>query len=123
MAKLTIMWITMGGSVSTEVDNLDDFDWMRAEMEKRGLFLFETTSEGRLPKNDNTRELADHQEEALQQIDFCPEHGTKRKWADTKDGGHYCGVKVQGDKWCGYKEDEEGKMLKPPRNMPNYIKF
>ena len=123
MAKLTVMWITVGGSVSTEVENLNDFDWVRAEMEKRGLFLFETSATGsRLPK-DNTRELADYQEEEDEEIDFCPKHGSGKKWADTKDGGHYCGFKNEDNSWCGYKEDEAGRQLKPPKSMPRYVKF
>lgn len=58
-----------------------------------------------------------------EEVDFCPVHGSRKKWADTRDGGHYCGEKVLDNKWCGYKEDAAGKMLKPPRTLPNYVKF
>lgn len=123
MGSIVLMFVTTGGSVSVEVDSLDNLDWALEEMGKRGFTMFPALilnsgiGKAGYPQVKSDVPLRDN-------VDFCPVkgHGSTKKWADTKDGGHYCGHKVDGS-WCGYKEDQDGEMVKPPKSMPDYIKF
>lgn len=123
MGNIVLMFICQGGSVSVECDNLDNLDWVIAEMEKRGFKMWP----GMLPVLDKPSDAATQSkftpdDLSAKPVDFCPLHGSKKKWADTRDGGHYCGEKVN-NKWCGYKEDEDGNMTKPPHTKPDYVQF
>lgn len=57
-------------------------------------------------------------------MSFCPYHTKQdKKWEDRRDGGYYCGHKNPDSSWCGYKVDEDGEMIKPPKMMPDYKPF
>lgn len=123
MGNIVLMFICKGGSVSVECDNLESMDWVINEMEKRGFKMWPGIISNYEPTQkeiDNSHD--DERYDFEPSVKFCPIHGEKKKWQDTKDGGHYCGEKVDG-KWCGYKEDEKGKMVKPPKSKPDYIQF
>lgn len=55
---------------------------------------------------------------------FCPYHKLgDKKWEDHRDGGYYCGHKNPDGTWCGFKVDETGKVVKPPKMLSDYVDF
>lgn len=123
MGKISIMFFCRGGSVNLEADNLENMDWIIAEMEKRGFTMWPGVLFG-VDEGEKARENShdDEWDRDRAPVDFCPIHGKSKKWRDTKDGGHYCGNKVDGS-WCGYAENDAGVMRKPPKSMPDYVQF
>lgn len=123
MGNIVLMFVTQGGSVSVEVDNLDNLDWVLEEMGKRGFTMFPAIAMNMgIAKEAPVQ--ASFKNSPADPVDFCPVegHGSSKKWKDTKEGGHYCGHKVNGS-WCGYAENDAGQMRKPPKSMPDYVQF
>lgn len=123
MGKLRMLFTGNGINLELEADHLQELDFYIGKLADRGFFpvCWNTTQEKDLERIDKAIENS-HYDGEDKPVDFCPIHGSSKKWKDKNDGGHYCGEKVDG-KWCGYAENDAGVMRRPPRTMPDYIQF
>lgn len=123
MAKIRMLLTGNGVNLELEADHLQELDHFLAKLADRGFFpvCWNKTQEQDLERMDKAIENS-HYDGEHRPVDFCPLHGSKKKRADTRDGGYYCGEKPNG-KWCGYSEYENGEMRRAPFSLPEYIKF
>lgn len=123
MAKFTMHFVRGVEQLGVEFDGMDEMDALLPKLASRGWVAWGITPSTITYTEKEVKELVSAVQPDLGgEVKFCPIHGESKKWEDRKDGGFYCGNKVNG-KWCGYAETDEGVMRKPPKSMPDYVQF